>query len=236
MGHAVGPNLLPCVIGLCVTLLSVLAHAEQTSSGSSAASAAHAASDGHGPHASYRTFPSHRFQLAPRWHDTPQLSVHAGLLQPILFSGFNAALDLRWGPMLFSYSHGQGLDYSAKPELGLTAEERDAGLQLQSPWTTGGGVGVVFLDEAWFMLDVKRHRYHAQVNDAEVDYSTTSIGAELGYRYFLWRGLFAQAVFRFWPNVSTTLPSDRVRLGQFEHKARDLGAFSNVMLGWAFDI
>jgi hypothetical protein len=190
----------------------------------------------HGPNADLRAFPSHQFQLAPRWHDSPQLSVHLGLLQPILMEGFNAALDLRWGPMLFSYSHGQGLNYSASGGAGLSRAEADAGLQLRSPWTTGGGIGVILIDEAWVMVDVKRHRYEAQLGSDTATYSTTSIGGELGWRYFVWRGFFAQTVVRFWPNVHTSLPNDQVRLGRYEHHAKNLGLFANVMAGWAFDI
>lgn len=190
----------------------------------------------HAYRAPYSQFPSHTFQLAPRWHPEPEASVHFGLLQPILFGGFNTALDLRWGPLVVSYSHGQGLDYSATPSLALTQQEQDAGMTLLSPWTTGGGVGMVVLDELYFLVDVKVHRYVAAVDADSAAYTTVSVGGEIGYRFFVWRGFFAQAVVRYWPNVYTSLPNDEVQLGGITHEAKNLGFFSNVMLGWAFGI
>lgn len=190
----------------------------------------------HAAAAPFRQLPSHVFQLAPRRHPQPELSVHFGLLQPVLFRGFNAALDLRWGRFLASYSHGQGLDYSASPSLGLTAAEAAAGLRLMSPWTTGGGVGMVLLDELYVMVDLKRHRYEASLGDVRAAYTTTSVGAELGWRFFAWRGLFVQPVLRFWPNVHTTLPGGQVDVGGVLHQSKDLGFFANVTLGWAFAI
>ncbi len=137
-------------------------------------------SDGHAAEAPWSQVPSHVFRLAPRAHEAPQLSVHFGLLQPVLFRGFNAAIDLRWRRLLISYSHGQGLDYSASPSVGLTPAEANAGMRLMSPWTTGGGVGVVLIDELYVMADVKRHRYEASLDGDTLAYTTTSVGAEVG--------------------------------------------------------
>lgn len=203
---------------------------------SGATSEAAPSTRGHAHAAPYTAVPSHEFQLAPRWHDTPQLSVHFGLLQPVLFEGFNAAMDLRWGPVVASYSHGQGLNYSAQDGLGLNSRDKAAGVELRSPWTTGGGVGVVLLDELYVMVDVKAHRYEAAIGDDEAAYTTVSVGGELGYRLFAWRGLFVQPMLRFWPNVYTTLPSDEVALGDYTHEAKNLNLFMNVSLGWAFEI
>jgi len=174
--------------------------------------------------------------LAPRWHPRPELSFHFGLSQPLFFEGFNAALDLRWGPLLFSYSHGEGLNYSATPSLGLERAEAAAGLQLRSPWTTGGGVGVVLLDELYVMVDLKRHAYEVALGDARAAYTTTSVGGELGWRFFVWRGFFVQPLLRYWPNVHTSLPNDRVELAGFTHHAKNLGFFGNITVGWAFEI
>jgi hypothetical protein len=218
-------------VAVLLCLVSALAHAD---AGASSAQAAEPR--GHGPRASMRTFPSHVFQLKPHWHPQPELSVHFGLLQPALFRGFNAALDLRVGPMLLSYSHGQGLNYSATPSMGLSPEEQRAGLSLISPWTTGGGVGVILLDELYLMVDLKVHRYQAELDEQRSDYTTISVGLELGYRLFLWRGLFVQTVVRYWPNVYSSLPGDAVQLGDLRHEAKNLGVFANVMLGFAFDI
>jgi hypothetical protein len=192
-------------------------------------------SGAHGPVASHSDFPSHVFRLAPRWHDRPEIAFHLGLFQPIFFGGFNVAADLRWGPMVLSYSHGQGLDYGQTPALGLSSDEREAGLSLESPWTTGGGVGVVLLDELYVMVDLKVHRYEASIGEAAVSYTTVSVGAEIGWRFFVWRGFFLQPVVRFWPNVHTSLDGDAAMLGTLRHEAKDLGFFANVLVGWAFD-
>jgi hypothetical protein len=194
------------------------------------------APDTHAYRASYRSFPSHQFRVAPRLHETPEVSIHFGLLQPVALEGFNAAMDVRWGPLLASYSHGQGLNYSANGGLGLDTGDKAAGVELRSPWTTGGGVGVVLLDELWVMVDVKAHRYEAILNEDRAAYTTMSVGGELGYRLFAWRGLFVQSMLRYWPNVHTSLPSDRVKLGNYTHQAKNLNLFVNLSLGWAFEI
>lgn len=190
----------------------------------------------HAYRASYGAFPSHEFRLAPRWHERPEVSIHFGLLQPVALEGFNAAMDLRWGPLLLSYSHGQGLNYSAHGGLGLDSADKAVELELRSPWTTGGGVGVILVDELWVMFDVKAHRYEATLNDQHAAYTTVSLGGELGYRLFAWRGLFLQSMLRYWPNVYTSLPADELTLGRYTHRAKDLGLFVNFSLGWAFEI
>lgn len=207
-----------------VPLLASVSHAQD------APTAAHA------QHAPKSAFLSHHFQLAPHTHDTPELSVHFGLIQPILFRGANVALDLRFKRFLVSYSHGAGLDLSATPSAGLDKRDRDAGLSLYTPWTTGGGVGLVLLDELYVLLDLKVHRFEASLDENRVKYTTMSVGGELGYRLFLWRGLFAQAALRYWPNVYSSLKGDKAQLGTHTHRAKDFGAFANVMLGWAFDV
>lgn len=193
-------------------------------------------SPAHGARSSAAQFPSHSFRVAPRWPSGPQVAVHAGLLQPILFDGFNAAVDLRWGPLVVTYSHGAELDYSATPSLGLTRAEAEAGMSLRSPWTTGGGVGVTVIDEVYAMVDLKVHRYTATLGDQSVRYVTSSLGGEIGWRFFAWQGLFVQPMLRYWPNVYSSLPGNQARLGSLRHQAKDLGLFANVSLGWALDL
>jgi hypothetical protein len=166
----------------------------------------------------------------------PQLSVHAGLLQPTVLRGFNAALDLRYRRLLVSYSHGAALDYSANPRLSLGSADREAGLSLRSPWSTGFGVGLTAIDQLYVMVDFKVHRYEARLDDQEARYTTISIGAELGYRWFVWRGLFVNPTLRYWPTVWSSRERMRLREGAqpFEHHAKDLGVFANVSIGIAF--
>jgi hypothetical protein len=163
-----------------------------------------------------------------------EIAVHAGLTQPVLFHGVNAAIDLRWRRLVVSYSHGQWLDYSQQPSLTLTRAEADAGLSLRSPWTTGFGIGARIVDELYLLADVKVHRYDARVGDETAHYTTASLGAEIGWRWFAWRGAFIQPVVRFWPNVYSSLPGDQVMLGSVMHRSKDLGLFANVTVGWAF--
>jgi hypothetical protein len=162
-----------------------------------------------------------------------QLAVLAGLLQPAVLHGFNAALDVRYRRFAFSYSHGAALDYSANPRLTLSSRDRRAGLQLHSPWTTGFGVGVTVIDQLYVLVDFKVHRYEAELAGQEQRYTTISLGAELGYRWFVYRGLFMNPTVRYWPTVWSS--HDSVRLGAYEHEAKDLGLFANVSVGYAFN-
>lgn len=189
----------------------------------------------HGPTAPSSSIPSHDFSRRAHAPETPQLAFHYGLIQPIFLRGFNAAVDLRMRRLVLSYSHGQGLDYSATPSLGLNDAEREAGLSLRSPWTTGGGIGLTLVDELYVMVDLKVHRYEASLAEDRVRYTTLSVGAELGYRLFLWKGLYLQSMLRYWPNVWTSLEG-AARLGSLRHAPKNLGFFANVSLGWAFQL
>jgi hypothetical protein len=178
---------------------------------------------------------------APRDHPAPmpgqlQVSLLAGLLQPTILRGFNAALDLRYRRFVFSYSHGAALDYSANPRFTLRDDERRAGLSLRSPWSTGFGVGATIIDELYVLADFKVHRYEARLGDDDARYTTISVGAELGYRWFVWRGLFLNPTVRYWPTVWSS--RERSMLGaqgdRLVHHAKDLGVFANVSIGIAF--
>ncbi|MCU0657047.1 MAG: hypothetical protein MUF64_17850 [Polyangiaceae bacterium] len=201
----------------------------------------HAAAE-HGPSAPSSAFPSHQFQLAPR-APSAQLSFHYGLLQPLLLRGFNAAVDLRLGRLVLSYSHGQGLDVGRAPGT-LTAEETRAGTRAIVPYSTGGGIGFTLLDELYVMADFKAHRYELSAGSEISRYTTVTVGAEVGWRFFLWRGLHITPVVRYWPNVWTSAPEQGVKVRT--RQGTDLlhqpisqgsgGFFANVLLGWAFDL
>ena len=193
----------------------------------------------HGAQAERTQFPSHVFQLRAHQPSAVQLTFHFGLIQPIVMRGFNAAVDVRYKRLLLSYSHGHGLDAT---RFG-TARERAADMSLALPWTTGGGVGVVLIDELWIMADVKVHRFEARTSEDERAYTTVTVGAELGWRYFLWKGFNIGLVARYWPNVYASSGKGatlRDASGQsFVHKPLQQGAsgfFANVLVGWAFDL
>lgn len=186
---------------------------------------------GHGPSSSSGF--SHRFQLEPHRYDTPQVNIHFGLSQPLLLSGFNAAVDLRRGRWVFEYSHGTNLDYTANPAIG----SRFVGasdVSLTSPWTTGGGIGYTLVDDLYVMLELKAHRYELESEDTMRAYTTASIGPALAYRLFLWKGLDVTAYARFWPNVWSS--RDNVSVGGQTFDPVNLGFFGNLSVGWAFDV
>src|SRR6185436_20839875 len=106
---------------------------------------------------------------------------------------------------------------------------------------TGFGVGLTLLDELWLGVEFKAHRYEISTTTGdERKYTTYSIGPVLGYKFFIWRGLHANAYLRYWPNVATTLDDNQVALqgpsGPVVHQAHDFKLFANVSLGWAFDL
>lgn len=213
---------------MLVLVLPALVRAE-------AASAASA----HGPAASSRQFPSHVFQRSAHQPPGTQLAFHFGLVQPILLKGMNAAVDVRYKRLVLTYSHGQGLDVTRF----LSAEEKAAGMMLREPWTTGGGVGLTLVDELWLLVDFKVHRFEADTDADQQTYSTMTLGAELGYRYFLWKGLNVALVLRYWPTIWASTGKSMVLQGsQGESLVHEpmqqgyAGFFANVLLGWAFNL
>jgi hypothetical protein len=172
-----------------------------------------------------------------------ELAFHYGLLQPILTHGFNAAVDVRVGRLVVSYSHGQGLEISRAG--GLTDEEEAAGMRLVMPYSTGFGIGATIVGQLYAMADVKLHRYEAHAGSDFARYSTITVGAEIGWRYFVWRGLYVAPVVRFWPNVWDSAPPAGVmvptKTGVIIHRPANQGIansglFANVLVGWAFDL
>ncbi|MDX2088138.1 MAG: hypothetical protein SFX73_09815 [Kofleriaceae bacterium] len=171
-----------------------------------------------------------------------QLDFHYGVLQPILLRGFNAAVDVRGRRWMLSYSHGQGLEFSRAPGA-LTKQEEAAGVRIVAPISTGGGVGYRLWRELYVMADVKVHRFEVAASREVSRYTTVTVGAEVGYRIFLYKGLHITPVVRFWPNVWDNAPSGGVEVatadGSLRHeplKQGSNGVFANVLVGWAFDL
>ena len=195
--------------------------------------------DGHGPGAPADRFPSHTFQLAAHQPPGVQLAFNYGLSQPILMHGFNAAVEVRYRRFVATYSHGQGLDYTPFE----TADEKAAGAAVRMPWTTGGGVGVLLIDELWILADLKAHRFTVDAPGDHSAYTVITVGAELGWRFFLWKGLNVALVARYWPNVYSTAgsgvtlhhPSGEPFVDPPAQQGYS-GLFANVLVGWAFDL
>jgi hypothetical protein len=195
------------------------------------------AEDGHGPAAPARRFFAHRFRLAAHQPPGVQLAFHYGLAQPIFYGGFNAAVDARWRRLIFTYSHGAALDFTSS----LRSGERAAGLRVEMPFTTGGGVGLLLIDELYVLVDVKYHRFDLALGAEHPRYDTLTIGGEIGWRFFLWKGLYLSPVVRYWPNVWSSAPARGVSLagGAILHQPLAQGyegLFANVLLGWAFNL
>jgi hypothetical protein len=192
----------------------------------------------HGPAST--EFPSHTFRWAARAPAKGQVGINFGLVQPVL-GGFNVAGEFRYRRLWLEYSHGIGLTLNNAGGGGLTDAERRQDLHVFVPYTTGFGVGLTLLDEMWLGLEFKAHRYRISASTfAPTRYETYSIGPVLGYRYFVWRGLHANAYFRYWPNVGSSLDGDRLRVatpqGEVTHDAHDFGFFANLSLGYALDL
>jgi hypothetical protein len=196
----------------------------------------HAEEEAHGPAAPANRF-SHHFRLAAHQPPRVQLAFHYGLVQPILYQGFNAAVDVRWKRLIFTYSHGAALDVTSN----LSRAERSAGMHAVMPFTTGGGVGVLLIDELYVLVDFKYHRYDLSVGADRRSYDTFTLGGEIGWRLFLWKGLYVSPVVRYWPNVWTSAPAAGVALNQgaVVHQPMQQGYggfFANVLVGWAFNL
>jgi hypothetical protein len=195
------------------------------------------AEEHHGP--SSNRFPSHDFQWAP--HSAKgQVDINFGLLQLVL-GGLNVAIELRYRRLWLEYSHGMDLTLNNVPGLTMTQTERSENLHIFMPYTTGFGVGLTILDELWFGFEFKTHRYEVNAPGGPVAYyQTFSMGPVLGYKFFIFRGLYLNAYFRYWPNVASSLDNGQVALtgtnGTVMHSAHDFNVFGNFALGYAFDL
>jgi hypothetical protein len=133
---------------------------------------------GHGPQAPDDQFPSHVFQLDAHQPKRVQLGFTYGLVQPLVYHGFNAAVDVRYKRLVLTYSHGQGLDVTS----GLSSSEKAAGMTANETFTTGGGVGVVLIDELWVLADFKVHQFQANTALDHQTYTNVTIGGEMRVR------------------------------------------------------
>jgi hypothetical protein len=184
--------------------------------------------------------PEHHFQWAPSDAKRVQLGVNFGLMQ-IALGGFNVAGEVRYRRLWLEYSHGMDLTLNDLGGFGLSQAERTQNVHVFVPYTTGFGAGVTLVDELWLGVEFKTHHYEVNAPSGPVaSYQTYSIGPVLGYKAFIWKGLYANGYARYWPNVASTLSNDKIALegsgGTVSHSAHDFGFFANVSLGYAFDL
>ena len=171
-----------------------------------------------------------------------ELSVMLGLQQWLIMGGGNVAVQYKTRRWVFEYSHGQALHLNNAAKLTLDSDERAAGVRLDMPWTTGGGIGFRLTRNLHALVEVKVHRYEMFGADRnqQVGYYTFTVGPGLFYDIHLWRGLFVQPLVRWWPKVSDTLDEEAAPMftrrdgGVHRARARGLGVFANVNLGWRF--
>jgi hypothetical protein len=170
-----------------------------------------------------------------------QVAVMAGLTQWTVWGGGNLAAELRLGRWVFEYSHGHALDLNRVEAIGLSEAERDAGVKVFMPWTTGGGFGYALLDGLHLLVEVKAHRFEvsgADRNDS-IAHTTFTVGPGLFYTFHLGEHVFVQPNLRWWPNVGDTLGrTDTPRLRgrddkPYAHETHAFPPFVNVNLGFS---
>jgi len=162
-----------------------------------------------------------------------------GVSQPLILKGGNIEVNYLTDKWVFEYSHGWDLDLNASPdEQALTETERNQGLKIKVPYSTGGGVGYRFTPEFNLRLEFKQHEFHAaNGQDQTIKYTTQDLGLGAYYFYqpFQNQKFLIIPSIRYWPTVNTTLAGDAVTFTNGdEHKAHDFGLFGNVSLGWQF--
>ncbi|MBM9499129.1 hypothetical protein JWG44_02525 [Leptospira sp. 201903071] len=89
------------------------------------------------------------------------ISLQGGLSQPLL-GGWNLAGTYYGKNLVFEYSHGSNLNFDAAGGVGLNETEREQGLRVNAPYTTGFGVGYLFTPNLDLRLEVKEHFYRVQ--------------------------------------------------------------------------
>lgn len=167
-------------------------------------------------------------------------SAMLGMTQWVLFGGGNIAAQVKFGHWVAEYSHGQALQFERLGGLGLTKDERDAGVSVHMPWTTGGGFGYQITPELHVMVELKLHRYEVEDDvGGELSYTTFTVGPGIFYDLYLYKGLFVQPNLRWWPTVASNFDTRRTLTADdgsaYRHERHDLFPFVNVNIGWTFD-
>lgn len=162
-----------------------------------------------------------------------------GLSQVAFLNGGNVEINYLTEKFVFEYSHGFNLDLNASPnDMALTETERQQNLQIDVPYSTGGGIGYRFTKSLNVRIEYKYHKFNVNHPSGEqVSYTTQDLG--LGAYYFYWplkdMNLVIVPSIRYWPTVKTSLNDDKYTFSNGdEHKAHDFGLFGNVSIGWSF--
>lgn len=176
----------------------------------------------------------------------------------IAVGGFNVEGNLFYKRLAFDYSHGVNL--STTNEF-LTGADKEQGLAIHTPWTTGFGVGYRFNNWLNLRAEPKWHRFEVYFDEDLANkqniinaYTTFTLGLGLYANFkpfknqnnFL-KGIMIAPNVRWWPNVATSLDNDSFdyynpNTDQTEtHQARSIGInntpfFFNLSVGYAFGL
>lgn len=188
------------------------------------------------------------------WKTETRANLLLGLNQPLL-GGFNIEGNLFYHRWAFDYSHGISLNLDNEF---LDPINKEQGLDVHIPWTTGFGVGYRFTEWLNLRAEPKWHKFELFYNGQEqtetnliADYTTFSMGLGL-YTFFRpfkgrdnWlQGLSMAPSIRWWPKVSSSLDGESLTYantvtGQMEtHEALEVGVNNtplilNVSIGYS---
>lgn len=189
-----------------------------------------------------------------------EVSVLAGLIQPIVLAGGNIEVDVHWRRLALGYSHGFMLDLSGSTVVG---EAKKQGLAFALPYSTGISAG--YRLSSWLDLraELKAHRFRVRYDGQPrgstplFSYTTWTLGAGA---YARWRpfassgwpaGIVTSTSLRWWPNIASTLGDggakgkrtymNRVTGKTETHEAANIGIAGtpiifNISVGYTFDI
>lgn len=189
------------------------------------------------------------------------VAVNAGLIQPLVLSGANVEVDVRWRHLVVAYSHGWSLDLADKLGDEMTRQH----VSLHLPYSTGVGVGgtlEVPRARSFFDLRVeaKVHRFVASYASEDgrqhtrfADYRTFTLGAGAYWtvtpfrdRRDALRGLDLSLSVRYWPKLASSLSDDAIVYSNTTtnrdetHHAANIGIANspvivNLSIGYLFE-
>ncbi|MEZ4850850.1 MAG: hypothetical protein R3B93_19975 [Bacteroidia bacterium] len=199
------------------------------------------------------------FSMSTTFGQQKELTNRANLvfgLGQITMQGFNVEGNIFYKRIAFDYSHGVSLNLAND---GLeNGADRDQGLSVHIPWTTGFGVGYRFNEWLNLRVEPKWHKFElfydgqAQIPANLIgDYTTFTLGLGLygNLRPFknqdnLLQGIMIVPNVRWWPRVSSSLENNQLTYINRNtdqstiHEARQIGMgntpfFANISIGYS---
>lgn len=199
-------------------------------------------------------------QSVPDWRTgSGELSLVAGLIQPMILQGGNVEVDLHWRRLAIGYSHGFLLRVAG---IGIVGDASEQQLAYELPVSTGFSAGARLLSWLDVRAELKMHRFNVQYADQKrfsapiFSYTTWTLGAGVYARWqpfassIGWhRGIITSTSLRYWPNVASSLggPSAsrryaNTRTGKSEiHEVANIGIANtpfifNISVGYTVPI